>query len=38
MSTNEDSKYDSWPDMHWIFINFILASQSYQKDICISDI
>lgn len=38
MSMHEDSKYDSRPDMHWIFINFILASQSYQKDICISDI
>lgn len=24
--------------MHWIFINLILASQAYQKDICISRI
>lgn len=38
MSVNKKSKYDSWPDMHWIFINLILASQAYQKDICISRI
>lgn len=34
---NEWGKYDSWPDMHWIYVNFILSPQAYQKAMCIAN-